>query len=419
MSSDIINYNDLITKAMNTVPDGTKDKLQQVNNILNTAMGVHILLSQYDFYKKTFGEFGDKMAQQGLDVSKGISNFIENPSSIMDTEIAGSLKNVVNDQVNKALLKFKPGESVEMSDLSLPSMGDLGNLGDMVSAFKPGESIDAFKVFNTMREAPTSVFSGNDSLLNSLKGKIGDVKGSLKSLTKGDFQQAKQSLEEAISDPEFGQFVAPLKMKFDTLSNQVQGALNERFNNIPDEMTNYLKNSGMNIDDIKLSLMEPQEFNSYLGTLKGVASDKIDEMRNAYQSTRNNAEDVINSLKNKASETQQTINDIGDNLQNRLISVQESLENQATESINSAKAFLADSTKEISDINPVKIVSNTTEDLGKSLGTAAEESLAADEDPVGLLVTAGLGLASLGDSIAEAIENKRIIPSQPGFQMGI
>jgi hypothetical protein len=418
MSSDLINYNDLIERAMNTVPDGTSDKLQKVNNILNTAMGVHLLLSQYDFYKKTFGDFGDKMTQQGLDISKGLSNFIENPTSIMDSEVAGNLKNVVNDQVNKALLSFKPGQSIEMSNLSLPSTGELSNLGEMVSGFKPGEAVEAFKIFNKMREAPTSVFSGNDSLLNSLKGKVSEVKGSLKSLSKGDFQQAKQSLEEAIQDPEFGQFVSPLKMKFDSLSNQVQSALNERFNNIPDEMTSYLKNSGMNLDDIKLSLMEPQEFNTYLGTLKGVASDKVDEMRSAYQSSRNNAEDVINSIKNRASEAQQSINDIGDNLQNRLISVQESLEN-SLDSMNANKQFILDSTKQLTDIDPVKVVSNTSEDLGKSLAGEAAESAVGDEDPIGLAITGVLGLASLGDTIAEAIENKKEIPSQIGFQFGI
>jgi TolA-binding protein len=477
--SDLINYNDLLQQLRDSVPSNLQDKAEKVNQAFNTALGVHMLLSHYDFYKSTFGDFADKMAEKGLQIKDTINNTIEDPTTLLDTQAGKTAVQVGKKYLNKITRKSQqlikqPEENIELSTLRTPKATpvsedvlfpgatgtDILPLANIVQespapipsilpsgqAIEPSQmtSSDIFKSFTQMKPEPirTSSFMELPSMEEGLsevrsfisKGNAIKSKASsaYKALKSGDFREAQDSLNEAMSDPEFGQFVDPLRRAtgnlFSKLGDNVQGALQERFNNVPKTMTDFLKNSGMSDENIKLSLMEPDEFTNYLRGLRGTATSKIDEMRQAYTGARGNVEEITNSLKNTAGNVQQRLEDMGDNMQERLQNLQTNLQTQAQEIENSSKQALIDASKFPQNVQPKtqstnnpsgNIEGDIEKDAKSGLAELTEDSTALDEDPIGAGITTILGLATLGDTIYNALEINKPTPSQVGFQMGI
>jgi hypothetical protein len=485
--SDLINYNDMLEQLRNSVPADLQDKAEKVNQALNTALGVHMLLSHYDFYKNTFGNFADKMAEKGIQVKDSLNNIIEDPTSILDTEAGKTVTTVAKKQLNKLVSKVvkpQPQENIELStireqpqappvdeailfpgaentdilplaNIYRPPEPPTSNLPEITPA-EPGTSLTsqpAFRSFTQMQpQAPKiSSFSELPSLeegqeaLSGARGFIGGVSRGLsavkargaptfKALTRGDFSAARQDLENAINDPEFGQFVDPLRRATTSLFNKfttnVQSTLEDRFNRLPPSMKEILKSSGLDENNLKLSLMEPDEFNQYLGSLRGSAQDKINDIKQAYQGARTNVEEIANNLKQSANNTQQAFEELGGNMQERLTNLQQNLAQQTENIQNSAKQSAIDASKQLTqgNINPTPNNSNApgdniANDVKKSsegdLADLTEDSTALDEDPIGAGITALLGIATLGDTIYNAIEMPKNIPSQVGFQMGV
>lgn len=478
--SDLVNYNDLLQQMRDSVPSGVQDKAEKVNQAFNTALGVHMLLSHFDFYKSTLGSFGDKLAEKGIELKNTVNNIIDDPSSILDTEAGQSVVNVAQRQLSKVVSKGKqiqqqieqqiaqPEENIELSTLGTPQAppvsedvlfpeargadivpGAIGAEGPPPSAsiLPSGQGIEpssltstsAFREFTQMQPEPIKISSFSElptvqegqELLSGARGYISRLANSAskmqqkassayKSLSSGDFKQAGANLEEAVEDPEFGQFVDPLRRAgtsmLNKLSSNVQGALEDRFNSVPQSIKDIAQASGMSDDDFKLSLMEPDEFKSYLGTLRGSAMSKVQEMQQAYDGARGSMNDIVDGLSNDASA-------LGANMQQRLQYIQQSAEYDS----NLVKQSAIDATKTFTENNPVAQVSNTAESLANDakqsvksgLADITEDSTALDEDPIGAGITAVLGLATLGDTIYNAIADNRPTPSQVGYQMGI
>jgi len=123
--SDLVNYNDLLQQLKDSVPGDLQQKAEKVNQAFNTALGVHMLLSHYDFYKSTFGDFADKVAQKGMEVRDTLNNIIEDPSSILDTEAGKTVTKVAEKQLKKLVTKAQkvveqPPENIELSTLGTP-----------------------------------------------------------------------------------------------------------------------------------------------------------------------------------------------------------------------------------------------------------------------------------------------------------
>lgn len=472
--SDLVNYNDLLQQLRDSVPSDLQDKAEKVNQAFNTALGVHMLLSHYDFYKSTFGNFGDKLAEKGIELKNTVNNIIDDPSSILDTQAGKSIVNVAQKQLNKVVAKGQqlikqPEENIELSTLRTPQAPPVSEdtlfpgaqgtdimplanvyqepLAPAPSILPSGQAIEpssmtsssAFKSFTQMQPEPIRASSFTElptaqegqELLSGARGYISRVansaikaqqkaSSSFKALKSGDFREAQASLNEAMEDPEFGQFVDPLRRAgsslINKLSSNVQGALEERFNSIPQSIKDIAKAGGMSDDDFKLSLMEPDEFKAYLGSLRGSAISKAQEMQEAYNGARGSMTDIVNGLSDDASK-------LGASMQERLQYIQQSAENDA----NLAKQTAIDATKTFTSSNPTAQVSNTAEALGNdakqatkgTLGELTEDSTALDEDPIGAGITAILGLATLGDTIYNAMEINKPTPSQVGYQMGI
>lgn len=488
--SDLINYNDMLEQLKNSVPADLQDKAEKVNQALNTALGVHMLLSHYDFYKNTFGNFADKMAEKGIDVKNSLNNIIEDPTSILDTQAGKTVQVVAKKQLNKLVSKVtkpQPEENIELSTLRTQATPQAPPV-DEATLFPGAEGTDilplaniyrppvpqptsslpeitpaepstsltsqpAFRSFTQMQpEAPkVSSFTELPSLeegqelLGGARGFIGGVGKALstakargaptfKALSRGDFSAVREDLENAMNDPEFGQFVDPLRRAttslFNKFSTNVQSTLEDRFNSLPPSMKEILKSSGLDENNLKLSLMEPDEFNQYLGSLRGSAQDKINDIKQAYQGARTNVEEIANNLKQSANNTQQAFEELGGNMQERLTNLQQNLAQQTENIQNSAKQSMIDASKQMTqgNTNPTPNNSNApgdniANDVKKSsegdLADLTEDSTALDEDPIGAGITALLGIATLGDTIYNAIEMPKTIPSQVGFQMGV
>ncbi len=99
---------------------------------------------------------------------------------------------------------------------------------------------------------------------------------------------------------------------------------------------------------------------------------------------------------------------------------------QAQQNMQDAYRTFSDITSQgTNDVQTIaKSVSNAVSDklsgLTKSLGTATEESAVDDEDPLGLAITVGLGLATLGTQIADFFKKPpHEVIAQTGEQIGV